>query len=140
MPLAGPGSRVIPPRWSEHHRPTATATMTGECVITRTTGGGTTDDDGTWTPAQPTTIYAGPCRFTALPQDEHIADVGAAQETRRRYQVSVRYDAPEIAIGDIVTMTLAADPGLVGQEVRVVDITYGSEQWQRDLICTEREA
>lgn len=140
MPLAGPGSRVIPPRWSEHHQATATATMTGECVITRQSDDGTTNDDGTWTPGPSTTIYTGPCRVIARTTDERIKVVGEEQETYRRYQVSIRHDAPDIVVGDLVNVTLAVDPGLVGKQFRVADIVYGTEQWQRDLICDEREA
>lgn len=138
MPL--PGSHVIHPRWSEHHRPTATSAMTGECIITRRAGAGITAPDGTYTPAAAATIYIGPCRVQARSTDERIELAGEAQETHRRYLVAVRHDAPEILVDDLVGITAAVDARLVGKELRVVDITYGSEQWQRDLICDEREA
>lgn len=139
MPLGGAGSHVIHPRWSEHHRPTATGTMTADCVMTREGTGGTTGPDGTWTPAPTTTLYTGPCRIVALPTTERIEVVGDAQETTRRYQVSVEYDVAEVAIRDLVRITAAKDAHLVGKQFRVIDIRYGSEQWQRDLIAEEVE-
>lgn len=138
MPL--PGTPVIHPRWNEHHRPTATATMTAECIITRQTNDGTTAPDGTWTPGGSSTIYTGMCRVVPLIRPARIEIVGEAQETSRHYQVAIRYDAPEIGIGDLVDITLAVDAGLVGRKLRVIDVTYGTEQWQRNLLCDEREA
>lgn len=140
MPLAGVGARVIGPRWNDHHRPTATATMNAECIITVITGDGTTAPDGTYTPAAPTTLYAGPCRVLSLPPNESIDIAGEAQETHHRYQISVTYDAADIPIDASVHLTMAPDPGLIGREFRVLSVAYGSEQWQRNLVCDEREA
>ena len=55
-------------------------------------------------------------------------------------QVSIRYDALEVRVGDLVDLAMAADSSLVSKRLRIVDIAYGSEQWQRDLVCDEREA
>jgi hypothetical protein len=137
MPLDGPASQVIHPRWSAHHRPTATATMTAQCTITRTSGDGTTGPDGTWTPDGPSTFYEGPCRVQALTTNERIEVAGEDQNTVRRYLVSVQYDTERVEVNDLVTVTEAVDVGLVGMGFRVVDVRYGSEQWQRDLIAEE---
>jgi hypothetical protein len=137
MPLAG--SRVFHPRWSEHHRPTATASMDAECIVTRQTSTGTTGADGTWTPGTTTPIYTGVCRIVPITRPARIAVVGEAQETHRHFQVAVRYDVPEILIDDLVDVTVAVDPLLVGKKLRVLEVTYGSEQWQRNLLCDERE-
>lgn len=138
MPL--PTTRVIPSGWSDHHRPTAAATMTAECVITRPSGGGTTGPDGTWTPSPATTLYTGACRVQALPTNERLLVRGDATETHRRYLVAVEWDSADPAIGDLVAVTTSVDPHLTGKTLRVIDIRYGSEQWQRDLICDETEA
>lgn len=136
MPL--PGSRVIHPRWSQHHRPTALGTMTATCTVIRVEGEGSSDPDGTWHPPLPTDVYTGPCRVQGLPVNERLLVVGERQETHRRYQVSLRHDtAPQI--DDLVTITASVDTGLVGKTLRVIDVQYGSEQWQRDLICDELE-
>jgi hypothetical protein len=137
MPL--PSSRVIDPRWSRHHRPTASATMTAECVITRATGEGTTSPDGTWTPPQAVTVYAGVCRVQAATTHERLMPRGETTETHHRYLVAVQWDAGDPAIGDQVTVTASVDPHLAGKQLRVIDVRYGSEQWQRDLICDETE-
>lgn len=137
MPLSG--SHVVHPRWSEHHRPTATSAQTAECLITRTVGEGTTGPTGRYTPPGPTEIYAGPCRVVEQRTNERIEIVGAAQETHRRYLVVIRHDTAEIAVGDIAEITRSVDQGLVGKRVRVVDVQYGNEQWQRDLYCDELE-
>lgn len=139
MGLGGAGSHAVHPRWSQHHRPTATATMTATCVITRRDGAGTTSAGGAWTPSAPSTVYTGPCRVLAVTTHERVLIVGETQDTRRRYQVSIRYDANEAHIGDVVEVTESADPDLGGKKLRVSDISLGSEQWQRDLICLEME-
>lgn len=140
MPLAGVGSQIFHPRWNEHHRPTATASMDAECIITRPTGTGTTGPTGTWTPGPRTTIYTGVCRIVPVIRPARVDVVGEAQETHRRFQVAIRYDAPEILIDDLVDVTVAVDPLLTGKKLRVIEVSYGSEQWQRDLLCDEREA
>lgn len=141
MPLAGVGASVFHPQWNEHHRPTATASMDAACIITRPAGTGTTDADGTYTPDPGTTIYTGVCRIVPVHlTQEQIALAGETQETHRHYQVGVRYDVPEVLVGDLVDITMSGDTGLVGKRFRVTDIAYASEQWQRDLICNEREA
>jgi hypothetical protein len=138
MPL--PGTHVIPPGWSAHHRPTATDAQTSECTISRSSnGGGTTDPDGTWHPPTATEVYTGPCRVVPNPERERLLVVGDQQVTRRRYQVAIRYDTPEIEIDDLIAITAADDTGLIGRKLRVVDVTYSSNQWQRDLIADEVE-
>lgn len=135
MPL--PNTRVIPTLWSDHHRPTAEGGMTATCVVTRRDPVGTTDAAGRWTPTTPTTLYTGPVRVLALTPRRGVLVVGDAQETVRRYQVSLRFDVPEIRIGDLVAVTGSVDSGLFGKQLRVADVALGSEEWQRDLICDE---
>lgn len=138
MPL--PSTTVIHPRWSEHHQPTATGTMTAECIITTPASTGTTAADGVYTPGAASTIYTGVCRVITLPRLQGITAVGAEQETHRRFQVSITADAPDIPIGALVGLTVATDPRLVGKKLRVTEVAYESEHWQRDLMCDEREA
>lgn len=135
MPL--PNTRVIPQGWSAHHRPTAAGTMTGTCTITAPGGEGTTGPDGDWTPGTGTTVYDGPCRLQALTTNERIEAAGDTQTTVRRYLISVQHDTDRIENGATVTITAARDAEAVGMTLRVVDVRYGSEQWQRDLIAEE---
>lgn len=136
MPL--PGTRVIHPDWSAHHRPTATGAMTATCIIRRRgEGEGTTNPDGTVDPPAAVTIYTGPCRLQALTTNERIEVAGDTQDTVRRYLIPVEWDAALIEVGDEVEITEAKDPQAAGIKLRVVDIRYGSEQWQRDLVAEE---
>lgn len=139
MPL--PGSCVIHVRWSEHHRPTATSTMTAECVITRAAAVGTTADDGTWSPPARATVYAGACRIVPSPaRTELAAVIGERRIIYRHYEIQIRYDTAEIHTGDVLEVTAAIDAGLVGLTLRIADATYSSEQWSRVLVATEFEA
>lgn len=131
MPLSG--CHVIHPRWHEHHRPTATRAMTSTCVITRPIAKGATAADGTWSPAPAQTVYDGPCRVVADSANERLLVTGETQTRSRRYLVIVEHDTEEIKTSDTVKITDAADEGLIGVELRVVDIRYGSEHWQRNL-------
>lgn len=136
MPL--PNTRVIPPGWSAHHRPTATIAMTATCVITRATGQGTTGPDGTYTPAASTTVHEGPCRVVPRATDQGVhRTIGEDQVTPRRYEISIGYDAPKIHLGDIVTFTDAQDSGLLSLNLRVIDVAFSSEQWQRMLYAQD---
>lgn len=131
-----PTTSVIPPDWSSHHRPTLTLALTSSCVITRPAGPGTSTPDGTWTPAPATTIYTGPCRVVPASSERRLV-AGEAQETHRRYDIGILWDAPDILVGDQLTVTAGADPQITGRAVRVVDIRYGTEQWMRHLVCDE---
>ncbi|MFC5744826.1 DUF6093 family protein [Actinomadura rugatobispora] len=133
-----PGTHVIPPDWSSHHRPTATSAMTATCVIARATGQGITGPTGIWDPSEATTIYTGPCRVVPRATDEgRHRTSGERQVTPRRYEVTITYDAATIRLGDQVRITAAQDAGLVGLTTRVIDVSYSSEQWQRVLFTQE---
>lgn len=114
--------------------------MDAECIITRPAGTGTTAADGRYTPAVGTTIYTGVCRIVPITRPARVDVVGEAQETHRHFRVAVRYDVPEIRVDDLVDVTVSVDPQLTGRKLRVLEVAYGSEQWQRDLLCDEREA
>ncbi|GAA0403056.1 hypothetical protein GCM10009530_63800 [Microbispora corallina] len=141
MPFAG--HTPIHPRWSEHHRPTSTGLQTARCHITRTTGGGTTDGSNVWHPPAPTTVYTGPCRVGSAPAAAPF-DMGDRQVSTTVHTVAIEWDADDVLEGDIVTITAAPDPGLVGRRFRVTNPRYGSEGWERILACsddlTRREA
>lgn len=139
MPLPGAGRHPVHPRWSAHHRPTATETMTADCTITRPTGPGRTGDDGIWVPAPTTTIYTGPCRIVAEPTAPRRR-VGERQVIVARFHVAFRHDVAALQVGDLVTVTYAVDTDLVGRQMHVAEIAWGSEQWQRDVICEDELA
>lgn len=138
MALGGTG--IFHPRWSEHHRPTATTAMTSACQISRATGDGATDPDtGDWEPSDPDTVYSGPCRAQALANDR-LEVAGEAQQTARRYLVAIPYGGDVPQLDDTVTFTASdGDTDLIGIQLRVVDVRLGSQAWERDLIAEEIE-
>lgn len=139
MPL--PGTRIIPRTWNDHHRPTATASMRGTCVISRPDTD-TTDDVYDPVTLQYTSgpagqVYAGPCRVQALSTAEARSRFGEQDVTTHRYLVAVEWDAAQVLVDDVVTVVTADDPGLPGRKLRVLDVSGGTEQWERDLICQD---
>ncbi|MGI5423063.1 DUF6093 family protein [Actinomadura luteofluorescens] len=139
MPLGSPAAGPIHPRWSEHHRPTATGLMTAACTISGAGGDGSTDANGDWTPGTGDPIYDGPCRLQALTTNERVEVAGETQTTVRRYLIAIEHDAARVEVGATVTITAAVDAEAVGMTLRVVDVRYGSEQWERDLIAEETD-
>lgn len=134
MPLAG--HTPVPRRWSEHHRPVSKGLQTARCTITRTTSTGSLGEDNVWHPPEPTIVYRGPCRVgsadAASPQT--VGDQAVSDTT---HTVAIEWDAAEVLEGDIVTINSAVDLGLVGKQLRVTNVRYGSEQWERVLACSD---
>lgn len=138
MPL--PGTRVIHDRFSEHHRPVSTGSMKARCTITRAgTGPGTYNEStGKTDPPAPTPVgTAQRCRVQARAATDRVAKVGDQLLTLRGYLVSLPHDAPDVHVDDLVTITAADDALLVGRVLKVLDVVYASEQWERDLTCED---
>lgn len=137
MPL--PSTRPIPDGWDDHHRPVATAAMTATCVAGTLTPGAY--DPVTLQYGAPvlTTKYTGPCRVQQRTGQEQTSTSAGQTITTRSYLVALEHDADTIAVDDVVDITDAVDTGLVGRRLRVLDVSYGSNQWQRDLTCQDFE-
>jgi len=135
MPL--PSTRVIGPGWSDHHRPAATGSQTATVRITRAATTGTTGEDGTWTPPVRTTVYDGTARISPHTSEQRFVVVGERRTVFSDFLVAIRWDAAPIQVDDLVEVTEAVDPGLVGLVLRVEDVEGGSEQWERLLVATE---
>lgn len=140
MPL--PGHKPIPARWSEHHRPVASGSHTAACEITRAVTPGALDGDGVWHPPTRTTVYTGMCRVTA-PAPSRVVVSGEQQVAVALYEVTIEWDAAEVLEHDLITITDAPDPGIVGKQLHVVDIRHATERFERVLKAqinlTERE-
>lgn len=141
-----PATRVLHPDWSAHHRPTAESAMTVGMMFTRAgTGEGTYNDpatggDGTTTPPARTDVAATTARIQARNASERVVLVGENTVTLRTYLVAVPVDAGDIRVddhGEVTSVAADADPELLGLVLRVRDVIYGSEVWQRDLICED---
>lgn len=134
-----PGSHVVHPRFEERNRPAAAATMTAHMAFTRPgTGTGTFDPaTGKTTPPVPVDVWSGPARVQPLPDRAQPVDFGGQLVTLHRYRVSLPYDAVELRVDDLGTVTDSTDPALAGRQLRVVDVAYSSLLLQRDCICED---
>jgi hypothetical protein len=133
-------AHVLHPDWSSHHRPTAAATMSATCDITRDgTGDGIFDPaTGKTTPPPRVTVAAdAPCRVQRSAFPEQARAQAEQVITTRTYLVALPHDVPEPKVDDLVEITASVDADLVGRSLRVLDVRYASEQWQRDLICQD---
>lgn len=130
-------ARVIPPLWSEHHRPVVAGTMTATCTVTVV--GTESDWDPTTgpTPGTETVVYpSGPCRVQALDNATGEADAAEQDVTVSLYLVVLPWDAGTIPDGARVHVdTCPDDPQLAGLELSVQAVRHASLRWERDLIC-----
>ena len=126
MPLAG--HTPVHPKWSHHHRPVASGGHTGRCEITRATGEGSLDPvTGVWHPPAATPVYSGPCRVTLHPTAS-TTQVGDQPVVIRSGEVAIEWDAADVFVDDIVTITGTADPGTDGLQLRVTGIRHATSR------------
>lgn len=143
MPLTN--HPVVPPNWSEHHRPTVEGTMTatGTIQIPASADAGTFDETlGYTVPGAPTTIYTGPMRVRRLPVGStvQVVVVGDREVVLRQYKVTVPVDGPSeaVPIGAIVTVTSCdEEPQVVDRPLRVREVPVSTQAWARVLICED---
>lgn len=138
MPL--PSTRVFHRDWEAHHRPVAEGAMTGSGYFTRASTDkvfNTTTGKSTY--AAPTAVYGSaeepvPLRVVRDGVDTTVA-IGQREVTKRSYLVTVPVTAPELRAGDEVHVVAAGDPHLPGEPLWVTDVRFGTQVWERDLIC-----
>lgn len=128
-----PGYKVIPPRWAEHNRPVANSTMTTPCVIKRISAGPPPYPlpEG-WDGAE--TIHETVCRVQEL--NKVTGGVAGEQPTtEREYLIPVPVDGlPELRAGEQGDIVHA-----IGRQFRIIQIMFGSLEWERDLICVDNQ-
>lgn len=114
--------------------------MTAVCRI-ETPGVGTTWDPVTEStvPAAPTVIVDDcPCRVQEIDSATEATQAGQ-QVTERRYLIPVPADVPDVPEGAHVVIIAAANDApmvVMGRRFFVKDVQYGSERFERDLICS----
>ena len=135
MPL--PATSVFGPDWDAHHRPVAEGGQTSLGIIRRQESEGVFDEDTMETVfPEPTTIY-GPAKMRIVRDGVETATrIGDRTVVIRSYIVAIPADAPEIRINDEVVPATASDPRLPDKSLWVHDVRYGSQVWERDLLCT----
>lgn len=140
MPLEG--SRVIPAGWVEHHRPVAEATMVGAKIRLRDpaedTLGDFDEETGTRPVVKAAPYFDGPCRVQQQKQPQ-VGSAGEQRVTSHDYLIAVPVSVTTVAVGHVgVVYECAADPSLVGRELKVTDVLRGSLAWERDLIAIDQ--
>lgn len=113
--------------------------MTGVGTLTRAvTGKPVMDPDtGQVTPRSGTVVAADVrCRVQAVTSTARPVNAGEEVVAVRGYLVSLPASVLA-AVGDIFTLSACNDSALVGRRLRVADVMYGTETWQRDLFCTD---
>lgn len=129
MPL--PNTRIIPKEWAAHHRPVADALLTDPGVVVRISDGPPPyPKPPEWTGG--TEIHEAMFGVQELKR-EGGGVPGEQPTTERQYLISTSViDAPPFRAGergDVVHV--------IGRQFRIVNIMFGSELWQIDLICVD---
>lgn len=134
-----PGTNVFDPGWEAHHRPVANSAMTATGIVRRYSAAGVFNDiTGKTEYGAPTTVYgvAGAAPMRVVRDGvETTREIGGQQVTIRSYTVVLPADAPEIRVNDEVVVATAGDTQLPDKSLWVHDIRFGSQIWERDLVC-----
>lgn len=108
-------------------------TMTDACTIARTTDRGTFNaTTGAYDAPTSAQQYSGVCRFRTAKAGSEL-DFGEQLITEIEMIVELPYTATGIEPDDIVTVTTAADPELVGQTMRVLAVAADSRPTHRHV-------
>lgn len=138
MPL--PNTSVIPTGWDAHHRPVAQGAQTSTGRVRRYSSDGVYNETtGETDYPDPVDIYGTEAEPAAMrivrDGPETVRQIGDRQVIVRNYIVALPADAPEIQIRDEVVVATASDPRFADKSLWVHDIRYGSQVWERDLVC-----
>lgn len=146
MPLRN--TRIIHPRWAEHHAAAVLGTMTARVRLSKPAGLGVRDPVTGRTPSlPPAAYYDGPGRVQARGGANPAASTAEREITAAPYLVVVPVDLAAAAIapvdlagaqpelGDVVDVLDADDPLLVGARLYVTEVPAASLMLQRNLGC-----
>jgi hypothetical protein len=93
-------------------------------------------DTGTYEPAPPAVVYAGPCDVHPVGRDE-VVEYGEGPQSLRQYDVKLTGMDADIRVGDDATFVSAADPSLDGLAMQVVDVKKRARPTNRWIVCEE---
>ncbi|MEV5211334.1 DUF6093 family protein [Micromonospora sp. NPDC053740] len=138
MPL--PNTRLIHPRFEQHHRPVADRQATATCRVERPATQAVWDDEaGKNVYPPPVLLYVGPCRYQYLsPAGQPVV----ADTTTPLADVRVTLSVGTVVYqaNDLVTITATTtNPDLVERTLSVTAVSGSSISWQRDLTCQLRQ-
>lgn len=130
-----PGTPLIHPAMTGQVQAIAQAAMTDHGTVTRGTTRTFDETTMTYTTGGGAVQFDGPCRIQPVPQRDHVIDSVGDNVTLRRYSVSIPATATDLQVDDHFTATASTDPLLIGRPLRVVDVTGGTYEGQRHLMC-----
>jgi len=116
-------------------RRVAKRVMTDRVDILRPTGGWTEDGDGNQVPATSTVNSAVKAWIRPIAQNSRIVESGGQPVTLLAYDVLLPHDVSGIEIDDLVVVTSSDGTDLQGRTLTVVDVTWGTHQVARRLVC-----
>ena len=131
-----PNTQVIPAGWAAHHRPVADATMTEPCTIGRiSTGPAPYPKPFGWTGEE--LIHTTACRVQELNR-EGGGTPGEQPTTERQYLIPVPLVNTEgVPLPDLRAGERGDVIHAIGRQFRIVNIMFGSLEWERDLLCVD---
>jgi hypothetical protein len=134
-----PTTKVFHDDWEAHHRPVAEGAQTATGIVRRYSSEGVFNETtGQTEYPPPVTVYgvdeAAPMRVV---RDgvETTREIGGRQVVIRSYIVALPASAPEIRVNDEVVVATAGDTRLPNESLWVHDVRFGSQIWERDLVC-----
>lgn len=117
-------------------RATAEETFVDSCTINEPDGPPVFDPTtGEYTETTGAQAYSGPCAI-APTGGERVVEVGGEVVTLRTYTVRLPWDSTDIAVDHLVHWT-AADPGMDGKSLRVMDVQGRTTPIERVLIAED---
>jgi hypothetical protein len=133
MPLVN--TRMIPPRWQEHHARVVLGGMTAWVRLSHPAGLGTRDAVTGRTPTlPPTRYYEGPARLQTRGALTDAASTAAREVSVGDYLLGVPIDVgSEPRIADLCDVLDSPDPLEVGMRLYLVDVPTASIILQRNL-------
>ncbi len=114
-----------------------TCTITRSIAEERDEGFDESTGDYTGSGTGTNTIY-GPDICAVHQQAEQDQTIAGGPMAVKLFRVSLPFRAPEIKIGDDVTMNTSLDPLLEGVVLHVREVRWASLQVTRRLVCTRR--
>ncbi|MFC8732177.1 DUF6093 family protein [Luteimicrobium sp. NPDC057192] len=129
---------VIPPTWSEHHRPVTEGAMSATIRLENPGESGWDPVNGS-TPGTPTVLWSGLARVQQNDTQSGQADAVDQDVALTTYLVVIPKDAPQ-PTADVTSVVITGnaengDPDLVGKRFTVRSVETGSLTWERDLTC-----
>lgn len=109
--------------------------MLDRVTVARPTGGWTENEQGQQVPASDDVHVDVPAWIRPLHQQSRIVEVGGQPATLLAYDVLLPHGTDDLQVDDLVTVTSSAGTDLEGRTLTVVDVTVGSHQVARRLVC-----